>query len=127
MSRREARREMAELKKIILARYPDAVLREGPGFEGGPNDIFLYAYADEVQRDSIREMASPRILDILLKTDVLVHLIPLRPGTMQWLWGNGKKSKARRLSRDVSRVLAEPRAKYKVGKSAARRKVARKS
>jgi hypothetical protein len=123
MGRREARRAITELKRKVQALYPDTEIKEGPGFEGGPQDIYLYAFTTDDAMDKIIEMASPRILDILLKTDVLVHLIPLRPGTMQWLWGNGNKRQSRR----SSHALAESRASYKVGKSAARRKATRKT
>ena len=123
MSLREARREIAELKENILACYPNTTLKEGPGFEGGPKDIYLYAYTDEDARDAIREMSSHRTLDILLKTGIYLHVIPLRPGTMTWLWDNGKKRKARR----PARALAEARATYKVGKAAKRRKGVRPS
>ncbi len=123
MSLREARREIAELKERILARYPAIVLKEGPGFEGGPKDIYLYAYADEDKRDAIREMSSPRVLDILLKTGIYVHVIPLNPGTMAWLWDNGKKKTRRAAPRPGARVVAERRATYKAAKRTARRKV----
>ena len=128
MSLREARPGIAQLKRKILERYPDTVLREGPGFEGGPRDVYLYAYANEDMVDTILEISSPRVSDILLKTGVLVHVIPLRPGTMKWLWDNGKKGKARRASRRAPtaraspRVLAERRAAYKTGKPRVRRK-----
>gem|GEM_PF-3625545 len=135
MNRREARQGMTELKKEIRTRFPDMVLKEGPGFEGGPRDIYLYAYAEDEKTDAILEMASPRVSDILLKTGVLVHVITLRPGTMTWLWDNGKKAKKRRSTRAVAphraarsnaRVLAESRATYKTGKAAVRRKAVHK-
>jgi hypothetical protein len=119
MSIREARREIVGLKETILSRFPGTVLREGPGFDGGPKDIFLYAYTDEDKRDAIREMSSPRVLKILLKTGILVHVIPLRPGTMTWLWDHRKKRRTRR----PTRARAESRAAYKVGKSKQRKSV----
>jgi len=79
MSLREARREIAELKENILACYPNTMLKEGPGFEGGPKDIYLYAYTDEDARDAIREMSSHRTLDILLKPASTFTLFPSAP------------------------------------------------
>jgi hypothetical protein len=92
-------------------------IRRGPGFEGGPEDVYLYPYAPEEAMDDIIEMSSSRVLKILLKTGILVHVIPLRPGTMTWLWDDGKKRKARR----PARALAETRANYKVGRSKQRK------
>jgi len=86
--------------------------------------------------DDIIEMSSPRVVDILLKTGFYIHVIPLLPGTMTWLWNDSKASKKRRspralaprrVSRSGSRVLAESRATYTAGKSAARRKATRKT
>lgn len=113
MSIREACRGMAELKKAIQARYPETILREGPGFEGGPKDVYLYAFTDEDKMDNIIEMSSPRIIDILLQTDVYVHVIPLLPGTMTWLWDNGAQRKPRRAAARKPRVLAQARTQYK--------------
>ena len=118
MGLREARPAIIELKKRIQARYPETEIKKGPGFDGGPKDVYLYAYAAEDAMDGIIEMSSPRILDILLKTGIFVHVIPIRPGTMQWLWGAPKKSKPRRAprapaNRAASRAIAEPRAKYR--------------
>jgi hypothetical protein len=136
MGLRNARPKIKELKNAIQSRFPDVELHEGWGFEGGPKDVYVYAYATEDKMDDIIEMSSPRILNILLKTDIFVHVIPLFPGTMTWLWNDGKKGKKRvstralaprRVARSGSHVLAEPRATYKVEKSAARRKAVRKT
>lgn len=136
MGLRDARPRIKELKHAILERFPDVELHEGWGFEGGPKDVYVYAYATEDKMDDIIEMSSPRVLEILLKTGIYVNVIPLFPGTMTWLWNDGKTIKKRRspralaprrVSRTGSRVLAEPRARYKVGKSAARRKATRKT
>ncbi len=136
MRLRDARPKIKELKNAIQRRFPDVELHEGWGFEGGPKDIYVYAYATEDKMDDIIEMSSPRIIDILLKTGFYIHVIPLLPGTMQWILNDSKTIKKRRspralaprrVSRTGSRVLAEPRARYKVGKSAARRKATRKT
>ncbi len=131
MRLRDARPKIKELKNAILKRFPDVELHEGWGFEGGAKDVYVYAYATEDKMDDIIEMSSPRIIDILLKTGFYIHVIPLLPGTMQWILNDGKKSKARRstralaprrVARSGTRVLAESRATYTAGKSASRRK-----
>ncbi len=123
MGLREAQPAIAELKRQIQKRYPGIEIKRGPGFEGGPEDIYLYPYAPEKDMDDIIEMSSPRVLKILLKTGILVHVIPLRPGTMTWLWDNAKKRKTRR----PARALAESRATYKVSQHEISRRTKRAS
>lgn len=125
MGLRDARPKIKELKNAILKRFPDVELHEGWGFEGGAKDVYVYAYATEDKMDGIIEMSSSGILDILLRTGVYVHVIPLHPGTMTWLWSDGKKKARRATLRSGARVVAEPRAKYKTRKPVRRRKAAR--
>ena len=125
MSVRDARHEIGELKKTIQVRFPETILRVGPRPYGDANDVFLYAYTPETQMDDIVQMVNARVTDILLKTGVYLHVIPLRPGSMAWLWDNDKKRKARRTAVPKPRVLAESRAAYKTRKPPSRRKPVR--
>ena len=116
MGLRDARPKIVALKDSILKRFPEIELHEGWGFDGSPQDVYLYAYAAEDKMDGIIEMSSPRILDILLETNIFVHVIPLNPGTMSWLFDDGKK-RPRRVARSAAsgpqvRAVAESRSKY---------------
>lgn len=74
---------LAELRQIILQKYPEATFEVKRGIDE-PDSFELWATVDIEDGNDVIDLVLDRVLDMQLEDGLPIHVIPLRPADSKW-------------------------------------------
>lgn len=68
---------VAELQRMILARYPSVAFRIVPGED--PDGVYVIATVDVADTDDVFEVVVARLLEMQVEEGLHIYVLPVRP------------------------------------------------